>query len=230
MPKVVARGEAQDEFDDACRAVQAALLKMKILGIRIAGVIEHQLDEDVNLMAKIDKLRRVNPRTVSTILKRARDLVPVWKQANTALAAQTPPQPAMVRPIQGQQWTVAMLETLVNTGYDGLVGTMKAKEEALDDKREDLRTHDAVVDRLNKNWYGYVKNTYDPGTEIYEALSDIPTEPSTPAPEVIEIDTVVQGGEDGLAGADGVCGGRRGSRDAEEGEVEGGWGGRGFRA
>lgn len=197
-PKVGARVAAQDAYDDAFREVQSALLKMKILGLRVAGMIENQLDEDAHLMAKIDKLRRVNPRTTSTILKRAGELVPIWKQANTALAAMTSPQPAMVRSIQGQIWTVAMLETLVNTGYDGLIATLNAMQEVLDDKREDLRTHDAVVDRLNKNWYGYVKNQYDPGSEIYEALSDIPTEPSTPPPEVIEIDAVTQGGEDGL--------------------------------
>lgn len=36
------------------------------------------------------------------------------------------------------------------------------------------------------------------GSEIYDALAGIPTEPSTPAPEVIEIDTVTQGGDEGV--------------------------------
>ena len=92
---------------------------------------------------------------------------------------------------------MALLETLVNTGYDALVAVLNGKQEALDDKREDLRTHDAVVDRLNKNWYGYVKDQYDPGSEIYDALEGIPTEPSTPPPEVIEIEAVTQGGDEG---------------------------------
>lgn len=197
-PLVAARVVAQDEYDDAFRAVQNGLLKMKILSLRVAGMIENQLDEDVKLMDKLQKLRRVNPRTASTILKRAGELIPIWKQANTALAAMADPQPALVRTIQGVGWTVAMLETLVNTGYDALIATLNTKQEVLDDKREDLRTHDAGVDRLNKNWYGYVKNSYDPGTEIYTALDDIPTEPGTPVPEVIEIDMVSQGGEDGL--------------------------------
>ena len=43
-----------------------------------------------------------------------------------------------------------------------------------------------------------MKASYDPGSEIYEALNDIPTEPSTPAPDPVEINTVVQGGEGGL--------------------------------
>ena len=51
---------------------------------------------------------------------------------------------------------------------------------------------------MNKNWYGYVKNTYDPGTPIYDALAGIPVEASTPAPDPIEIETVTQGGEGGL--------------------------------
>ena len=197
-PRVAARVVAQDEMDDAFRAVQGALLIMKTLGLRVAGMIDHQLDDEPKLAEKVVKLRRVAPKTASTILKRAGELIPIWQQANAVLAARTPAEPPMTKSIQGQAWTVAMLETLVNTGYDALLAVLNAKQEVLDDKREDLRGHDAIVDRLNKNWYGFVKEQYAPGDEVYAALDDIPTEPGTPAPEVVEIDTVTQGGEDGL--------------------------------
>ncbi len=137
-----------------------------------------------------------NPRTVPTICKRTGELVPLWKQANAALAALPDPQPPLVRTIAGEAWTVAKLETLCATGYDHLVKLLNEKQEALDETREALREHDAVVDRLNKNWY--VKNTYDPGTDIYDALAGIPVEASTPAPDPIGNDTVTQGGERGL--------------------------------
>ena len=198
MPLVTARVTAQDNLDTAFRAVQSALLVMKTLGLRVAGMIESQLDEDVHLMDKLERLRRVAPRTASTILKRATELVPIWKQANAALAAAVPALPPLVKPIQGVGHTVAMLETLLATTYNALVKTMNDKQELLDKAREDLREHDAAVDRLNKNWYKYVKEAYEPSDDVYEQLAGIPTEPSTPAPEVIEIDAVTQGGEEGL--------------------------------
>ena len=61
MPLVTARVTAQDNQDTAFRAVQSALLVMKTLGLRVAGMIESQLDEDVKLMDKLEKLRRVAP-------------------------------------------------------------------------------------------------------------------------------------------------------------------------
>ena len=198
MPLVTARVTAQDNQDTAFRAVQSALLVMRTLGLRVAGMIESQLDEDLHLMDKLEKLRRVAPRTASTILKRATELVPIWKQANAALAAASPALPPLVKPIQGVGHTVAMLESLLATGYNALLKTLNDKQELLDKAREDLREHDAAVDRLNKNWYKYVKEAYEPADDVYEQLAGIPTEPSTPAPEVIEIDAVTQGGEEGL--------------------------------
>ncbi len=54
------------------------------------------------------------------------------------------------------------------------------------------------TDRLNKRWYSVVKQRHDPGEAVSQALSGIPTEPGTSAPETIEIDTIAQGGDGGL--------------------------------
>jgi hypothetical protein len=140
---------------------------------------------------------RVNPRTESTILKRARELFPVWERANAAMAALTPTQAPITRSIGGVVYTAAMLKDLV-VDYADLIKALENKESALDAAGEALRAQDRTTDQLNKRWYKVVKESHDPGDPVYDALAGIPTEPSTPAPDPIEIETVAQGGEGGL--------------------------------
>jgi len=192
-PAVQSRTAAQDDVDEAFRAVQSALLKMKILGTKVPKLIEGHLDENAGIMSDVDDLYATNPRTEASILKRARMLYPVWLRANAAMAALSPTQPAITRAIQSAAHTAAMLKGLLD-GYTELVKTMEDKAEALDRKREELRALDAQVDRLNKNWYKIVKEGNDPGSPVYEALAGIPTEPATPPPDPIEIEEVSQGG------------------------------------
>ena len=196
-PLVQARTLAQDDFDAAFRAVQNALLRMKILGTKVPQIMEAQLDENTGIMKDVDDLYAVSPRTEGTILKRARMLYPVWERANAALAALTPPQAPITRPIAGTVYTVALLKGLLD-GYTELVKAMSTEQEALEKQRSDLRTLDRTADQLNKRWYKLVKASYDEGSPEYEALNRIPTEPSTPAPDPVEIATVTQGGEAGL--------------------------------
>ena len=196
-PLVQERTAAQDEQDAAFRAIQGALLKMKLLGTKIPAIIDGQLSENDGLMKDVNDLYATKPVTEASILKRARMLYPVWVRANAALAALTPAQPAITRVIQGVAYTAALLKSLLD-GYTDLIATNNNKQETLDTKRTALRTLDRTVDQLNKRWYKVVKASYDPGSPEYEALSGIPTEPGTPAPETVEIDTVTQGGEEGL--------------------------------
>lgn len=196
-PAAQARTAAQDDLDTAYRAVQGALLKMKVLGTKVPKVIEGQLDENEGLMRDLSEVYKINPRTEATILKRARELYPVWVRANTALAALTPAQPPITRVIQGVAYTAAMLKSLLD-GYTALIATNNDKQEVLDTARTTLRTLDRDTDQLNKRWYKVVKASYDPGSPAYDALAGIPTEPGTPLPEPVEIDTVTQGGDDGL--------------------------------
>ena len=196
-PLVQERTAAQDVKDAAFRAIQGALLKLKVLGTKIPAIIDGHLSENDGLMKDLNDLYGTKPATEATILKRARMLYPVWVRANTALAALTPAQPAITRVIQGVVYTAALLKSLLD-GYTDLIATNNDKDELLDAKRTALRTLDRTVDQLNKRWYKVVKASYDPGTPEYEALSGIPTEPGTPLPDTVEIDTVTQGGEDGL--------------------------------
>ena len=195
-PLAQERTTAQDDLDAAYRTVQASLLKMKSLGTKVPKLIEGQLDGNEAILRDLNDVYRTNPRTEATILKRARELYPVWVRANTALAALTPAQPAITRTLQGTAYTAAMLKTLLDN-YTALIATNNDKQEVLDTKRTALRTLDRETDQLNKRWYKFVKASYDPGSPEYEALSGIPTEPGTPLPETIEIDTVTQGGDEG---------------------------------
>lgn len=75
---------------------------------------------------------------------------------------------------------------------------MVDKDELLNVARSAIRGLDRRTDTLNKDFYQVMKNTYDPGSPEYEALSGIPTEGGTPAPDPVEINEVLQGGDDDL--------------------------------
>ncbi len=196
-PLMQARTDAQDTYDAGYRLGQDSLLRMKSLGTKIPAIIEAQLSENEGIMKDLDDLYRNPARAEGSILKRLRDLLPIWARANAAMAASVPPQAPITRLVGGIVYTVATAKALLD-GYTDVMKQLKDKEELLDRKRSELRAHDRTTDQLIKRWYKAVKASHEPGTEIYEALGGITTEPSTPVPEVIEIQTVVQGGEEGL--------------------------------
>src|SRR5678816_1735993 len=196
-PKAQERTTAQDDMDAATRAARTSLLKMKILGSKVAQIIDAQLSENEAIRKDLDDVFRIAPRTESGILGRIRALIPVWERANTALAALVPPGDAITKPIQGVPQTVVMAKALLD-GYTALIKTEKDKEELLDQKRSALRMHDRLVAVLCQNWYQAVKNTYDPADPVSAALEGIPIPGDTSLPETIDIAELEQGGEDGL--------------------------------
>ncbi len=196
-PLVQQRTLAQDDFDGAFRAVQGSLLVMKILGTKVPAIIEAMLDENAGIVKDVDDLYRNSPRTEGTILKRARDLYPVWVRANTALAAGPDPQAPVTRKIGDVVYTALLLKDLLD-GYTNLVKAEKDKQEVLDTKRSNLRELDRNTDQLCKRWYKAAKATADEGSPLAGALEGIPTEGGAATPETIEIATVTQGGEEGL--------------------------------
>ena len=191
------RTTKQDTFDAKDRTVGTALLKMKILGTKVAQIIDAQLSGDASIQDDLGDVFRIVPRSEPTILARARALYPVWVRANTALAAMTPAAGPITRPIQGVAQTAAMLKALLD-GYTVMIQERNDADSVLNKSRGTLRTRDRQTDRLSKDWYQIVKNTYDPGTPAYDALAEIPVETGTPAPDPIDINELVQGGENGL--------------------------------
>ncbi|MEQ1859507.1 MAG: hypothetical protein ABMA13_06195 [Chthoniobacteraceae bacterium] len=196
-PAAQARTTAQDDHDEAVRGVKTALLKMKILGTKVAQIVDAQVAGDSGIQDDLDDVFRIVPRSEPTILARARALYPIWVRANAALAALPTPAGPITRPIQGVPQTAAMLKALLD-GYTDVTQTSDDKEAMLNKKRGDLRTLNRKGDQLAKNWYKVAKNTFDPGTEEYLALDQIPTEQGTPLPDPIDLQPLEQGGEDGL--------------------------------
>jgi len=196
-PLVQLRAVKQDDADAAYRAGQTTLQKLKLLGTRIPQIIEGQLGDNVLLMKDLKDVYQISPRSEGTILERARALYPLWVRANTALAALTPTQPPITRVLQGVAQSAAMFKALLD-GYTTQVQAISDSEGLLDSTRKDLTDLDDETDTLIKKWYKVMKASYDPGSPEYEALNSIPTEGGTPAPDTIEINTVAQGGINGL--------------------------------
>lgn len=196
-PLVQTRAMKQDDADAAYRAVQSSLLKMKLLGARVPQIIEGQLSDNEGLMRDLRDVYKVRQTANNKILERARRLHPVWARADAALAAMTPAQPAIVRNIQGTPHTAAMYLALLND-FTALTQARSDTEGLYDSALDALDDHDEQCDDLNKRWYKVAKASFEPDSAAYEALESIPTEQGTPAPDTIEISTVIQGGEGDL--------------------------------
>ena len=196
-PLVQARATKQDDADAAYRAVQSNLLKLQLLGARVPQIIEGQLSGNEGLMRDLRDVYKIKQTGQNKILERARRLHPVWVRADAALAAVTPAQPPITRPIQGVAHTAAMYLALLN-GHTALTQAMSDTDGLYDAALDALDDHDEECDDLIKRWYKVAKAVFEPGSAAYAALDSIPTEPSTPAPDPIEIATLVQGGDTGL--------------------------------
>ena len=196
-PLVQARAVKQDDVDAAYRAQLSTLAKLRLLNTKVPAIIEGQLSDNELLLRDLKEVYKITQRSASTTLERARALYPVWVRANTALAALPQTQPPIKRVVQGEEYTALMFKALLD-GYTLQVQTTSDKEGLLAMTKQQLAAVDEKTDKLNKDWYKVMKAAYDPGSPEYEALSSIPTETGTPAPVTIEIDTVLQGGADGL--------------------------------
>ena len=109
----------------------------------------------------------------------------------------TPAEAPITKKVGSTTYTVATATTLFN-GHTGRVNTMQTKHTALEEKRSDLRALDRTVDSLNKRWYKVAKVAAETDPALAAALENITTETGTPVPELYEIDTLTQGGEEGL--------------------------------
>jgi len=187
----------QDEADAAYRAQQGTLDRLTLLGTQVPQIIMGHLSEDKLLMLELKKALRTRPRSEDSTLTRAREIYPVWVRANAALTALTPPQPPIVRVVQGVAQTAASFKVLLD-GYSGQVQASSDAEGRLKATKQDLTELNEVTNKLIKAWYQVMKASYDPGSTMRDALTRIPTEGGTPAPKGIEIDTVTQGGTEGM--------------------------------
>lgn len=187
---------AQRELDEAERAAQDTLEKLRLLGTHVPHIIEGQLDDHASLMTGLKKVFQHRPRTVAGILARMRALYPLWLMADEALAAFTPPHPPITRRLQKVSHNAAMAKTLLD-GYNELINLAGRARKTNHAQKAAMKTHDQRVDQLNKNWYKVVKSSFEQGTAEFEALRRIPTEKGALVPAVLEIRSLKQGGGKG---------------------------------
>jgi|JI6StandDraft_1071083.scaffolds.fasta_scaffold00936_20 hypothetical protein len=187
----------QHQQDDAERAAQASLEKLKLLGTHVPHIIEGQLYDNAPLITALKKVFQSRPRTVAGILARMRDLYPLWLMADQALAAFTPPHPPIARRLQEIPHSAAMAKELLD-GYNEQINQAGQARKANNVQKAAMQAHARRVDKLNKNWYKIVSNSFEAGTAGQEALRKIPTEKGTLVPAVLEIKSLKQGGGQGL--------------------------------
>jgi hypothetical protein len=196
-PLVQARVAKQDFYDKAFRAAQKSLGTMRVLGVKVAAMIDSQLTENESIMKDLADVYRVQPRDEASVLSRLRVLLPLWVRANTALAALGAGIAPIVRAVGGVAYTAAAAQALLD-GYTQLTNDISHELSQLNEARASLRAHDRECDQLNKRFYQYAKAVSDEGSALENALGGITTEPSTPVPETVEIDSIAQGGEQGV--------------------------------
>lgn len=166
-PRVQARVAAEADYWEAFYHGQAALRDLKTLGKRVALLLEGHLDEDTPLMRALHLVYQTAPRTEATILRRVRELLPLWERVNAALG----PITLMLR---GRVLDVAAVRELLED-YMLTVQTIQDKAAVLKQCRAALRRHERAADRLNKRWYQVVKAGADEGTALAAALRGITT-------------------------------------------------------
>ncbi|WP_322280923.1 hypothetical protein [Prosthecobacter sp.] len=166
-PRVQARVAAQADYWEVFYHGQAALRDLKQLGKRVALILHGHLDDDTPLMRSLHGVYETAPRTEATILRRVRELLPLWERVNAALG----PVTLMLR---GRVLDVAAVRELLEA-HARAVQTIQDKAAVLKQCRAALRRHERMTDRLNKRWYQVAKAGADEGTALAEALRGITT-------------------------------------------------------
>ena len=157
--------------------------------MRTAGSLQGLLsDDDEDLHHKLDKVFAIGSGdSKANEIRRAQELVGVWKEYDAAQQALTPPKTPLIMK-QG-------LENVTATQFAQLLADTIAAQQAQTDAgrasssaRTALHVADRKADRGNKRWYAVWTKTYLPGTaEGDAARSTIPTEAGQPQPTALQI-------------------------------------------
>jgi len=182
------RDNKANDLTDTLAAKHDIFDKLENLTVRLPGLLDGLLDDDDPLKEQLDAIFAVDPATSeNSALRRARQIVPLWTDVNTARAAMVPPKPALTIDYQGTTIAVADFSALI----DAALAIQKSEAEKSRDvtnAKTALRTADRKLDRANKRWYQAWLKAYPPGTpEGDAALSQIPTEKGQPQAQVLPI-------------------------------------------
>lgn len=189
MTHVNDRDVQQDVQDDAVLARDANFGALRDIVVRVPQLIEATLEDDDRLHSDLDDVFAVDPNRTHGGMERARRVVSLWNRVNILRAAMTPALPALTLGAT----TVANLQTLL-TNHPGLLQTVEDERSELNQKTSLLKTTSRRIDRNNKRWYAAWSQNFAIGSPENDALSQIDTGPTTPAPSALKIDTLTAAG------------------------------------
>ncbi len=119
------RDNKLQQLDDSRQARDVIGAQIHLLVVKVPALIAASLSEEPHIIADLDKVYAIVAETFAAGVARAQKLVPVWKAANTFLAAQTAALPPIIR--NGK--TVANLESLIAqaTPAESAVATLESE-------------------------------------------------------------------------------------------------------
>jgi hypothetical protein len=185
-------GLAVDALDDARAARKAKRLFLSDLGVRVPRAIEGQLADGDDLHDELSDVRKVDGEGEADVLERCRRLASVWTRYNAQRAAATPPLAALtVKAADGSNTdvTLAMLQAAI-TAHPMLLQAVEDRKSDVSKARSALKKAVRLADRNNKRWLSAWEGEFPEGSAELDALSQIDTGPSIPAPTALEIATV----------------------------------------
>ncbi len=182
------RVNKENDLTDALSAKHDIFDKLRNLAIRVPGLIDGLLDDDDPLKEQLDAIYGVDPAvSENSSLRRARLILPLWTDVNTARAAAVPPQAALTLDYQGTPVAVAGLSTTLDAGL-AAQKTEAERQRDVTNAKSTLRTADRTLDRGNKRWYKAWLLAYPAGTlEGEAALAQIGTEQGVAQAQVLPI-------------------------------------------
>ena len=190
------RDNALAAYDAANNAENQGFLAIQGLTLALPQAAESELDDTVPDESALNDLLApayaIVPRTTELALERGKKIVSAVTRINVFLLAAAPPRD----PVTAGGKTVADLITAMNS--------QPALEQAVEDRAVDvtaartaLRTAAAIVDRLNKRFYGKLQAEARTDAALATALAGITTE-SANLPGTLGIRHLLQGGVNGL--------------------------------
>ncbi len=159
------------------------------MNVSIAARLDSEVADTDPLQVRVDQADNIAPKSEADIERRTELTFVIWKEVNTARAAEVPPRPALTI----RNTTQAQYETRYGQlgpkkiTRDERDGTVTAKRTL--EKREARK-----LDLWNKNWFQAWKSEFLAGTEQGDALVNVHTEESTPVPGILDITGVAQTG------------------------------------
>lgn len=182
------RDNMENNLTEALAAKHTVFDTLKNLYVRVPGLIDGLLDDDDELKEQLDAIYGVDAATSeNSKLRRARLILPLWTDVNTARAAATPPKPALTLDYLEVPVTVADFSATIDLAL-AKQKTEAERQRDVTNSKSALRAADRTADRGNKRWYQAWLVAFPVGTpEGDAAVSQIPTEQGTANAQALEI-------------------------------------------